>query len=228
MPKKFGAMHDVILFYCKDYGVWGFANPWKPLLQEEIESKFPNVDKMGRRWKDDSAHIWGIPFDAKRPNLCYEWRGFTNPDNKCWRFMKSRLEEEYQKGNFVIIMKNGKRKLQRRMYADTYRGERMDDFWDDILIPLGRKKVGYPTTHPEAPRPLRADHQGEHKRGGHRARPVLRLRHHVRGRRKTGQAVGRHRHLGQGTQGGHRPAPNGGIPCRAERAETARPADNER
>ena len=150
MPKKFGAMHDVILFYCKDYSAWEFTNPWKPLLQEEIESKFPNVDEMGRRWKDDSAHIWGIPFDAKRPNLCYEWRGFTNPDNKCWRFMKSRLEEEYQKGNFVIIMKNGKRKLQRRMYADTYRGERMDDFWDDILIPLGREKVGYPTQKPLA------------------------------------------------------------------------------
>ena len=66
IPKKFGAMHDNILFYCKNYNTWSFTNPWKPVLQEEIESKFPNVDEFGRRWKDDSAHIWGIPFDALR------------------------------------------------------------------------------------------------------------------------------------------------------------------
>ena len=63
--------------------------------------------------------------------------------------MKSRLEEEYQKGNFVIISdKKGKKKLQRRMYADTYRGERMSDLWNDITPPLGKKKVGYPTQKP--------------------------------------------------------------------------------
>lgn len=147
-PKKLGPEHDVILFYCKDERIWKFVNPKKPLTKDEVNYKFNQIGDNGRRWMDDSAHIFCSPGLGARPNLCYNWRGFTNPHPSGWRLSKKRLEEEYLKGNIVIIMKNGKKKIQRRIYEDQYSGTNMGDLWDDILLTLGKENLGYPTQKP--------------------------------------------------------------------------------
>ena len=152
-PKRLGPEHDVLLFYCKNRRKWKFPNPKKPLTKEMAEKRFPNKDEQsGRRWKDDSAHIFCSPGLGARPNLCYTWRGFTNPHPSGWRLSKKRLEEEYTKGNIVIITdrKTGKQKLQRRIYKDQYAGENLGDVWDDILPVLGNEDLGYPTQKPLA------------------------------------------------------------------------------
>ena len=82
-----------------------------------------------------------------RPNLCYEWNGFVNPHPSGWRLSRERLEEEYEKGNFVILP-NGK--LQRRKYEEDYRGSTFGNFWDDINFVLGKESVSYPTQKPLA------------------------------------------------------------------------------
>ena len=150
-PKKLGPIHDVILFYCKDNSKWIFVNPKKKLSKEELSSKFTNVDKNGDRWMDDSSHIFCSQGLGPRPNLCYEWKGFKNPHPSGWRLSKKRLEEEYKKGNMVIIKnKNGKNKIQRRIYEKDYKGENMVDLWEDVLPALGNEKMGYPTQKPLA------------------------------------------------------------------------------
>lgn len=80
-----------------------------------------------------------------RPNLCYEWRGFTNPHPSGWRLSKERLEEEYLKGN-IIIRPNSK--LERRSYESDYRGEPIGNLWTDILPAAGDERIGYPTQKP--------------------------------------------------------------------------------
>jgi DNA modification methylase len=138
--KKFGANTDTIFFYTKSDDFY-FNN--KVVVKND--EKFNKVDKNGRRY------YTGIPiFRSKsmgpRPNLCYEWRGFSSPYSSGWRLSKERLEEEYQKGNVVI--KDGK--LERRKYEDEYEGVPLDNNWIDIPRAIGKEATGYPTQKPLA------------------------------------------------------------------------------
>ena len=144
-PKSWGSTLDTILFY----GKTGKArvDPFRELTEEESEAKFNLVDENGRRYYDDSAHIWSSPNMGARPNLCYEWRGYTNPHPSGWRLSKERLEEEYQKGNIVILPSG---KLQRRKYQDEFRGAARGDLWTDVNPPSGRERTGYATQKPLA------------------------------------------------------------------------------
>ncbi len=167
-PRKLGSNHDVILFYAKNSRKSIFNIPKITVnldTEEKIREEFPNVDSDGRRWKDNSAHIFRSRSQGARPNLCYEWRGFKNPYPTGWRLSKDRLEEEYQKGNFSIDLiekkitkklANGKtikktiskRKLTRKIYFDSYKGENMGDIWADIGNVKGNEDLGYPTQKP--------------------------------------------------------------------------------
>lgn len=85
---------------------------------------------------------------GSRPNLCYEWRGFKNPNPSGWTMSKERLESEYQKGNFVI--KDNGKKLERRKYIEDYKGMPIGNLWSDILPPSAKERTGYPTQKPLA------------------------------------------------------------------------------
>ena len=142
--KSWGRITDAILYYAKSNDAP--IAPFVPLTKEEREAKFNCIDDMGRRYYDDSAHIWRTPNMGSRPNLCYKWRGFKNQSPAGWRLSKERLEEEYQKGNMVILP-NGK--LQRRKYESDYVGAPYGNLWSDIdPIFGGSEKVGYPTQKP--------------------------------------------------------------------------------
>ena len=144
-PKQWGSITDTILFYARSPKTP--IRPYRELTDRDAESKFPLIDKDGRRYYDDSSHIFNSPGMGKRPNQCYEWRGFRNPHPSGWRLIKERLEEEYQKGN-IVIRKDGK--LERRKYQDDFRGTPIGNFWDDIPPALGDERQGYPTQKPLA------------------------------------------------------------------------------
>ncbi len=128
-PKQWGSITDTILFYARSPETP--IRPYLELTNKDVEAKFPLVDQDGRRYYDDSAHIWNSPGMGARPNQCYEWRGFRNPHPSGWRLIKERLEEEYQKGN-IVIREDGK--LERRKYQDDFRGTPAGNFWGDILV----------------------------------------------------------------------------------------------
>lgn len=144
-PKQWGRLTDTILYYSKTKQTT--VRPFPTLSVEEREAKFNLIDKKGRRYYDDSAHIWRTPNMGERPNLCYKWRGFENPHPAGWRLSKKLLEKEYQKGNFVIS--NGK--LQRRKYESDYVGAPLGNLWTDIEpVFSGKESLGYPTQKPLA------------------------------------------------------------------------------
>ncbi len=142
-PRRWGNTSDTILFYAKSDAVR--VRPFRPLTAEESNERYPLTDENGRRYYDDSSHIWSTPNMGARPNLCYEWRGFTNPHPSGWRLSRERLEAEYQKGNFVILP-NGR--LQRRKYEDDDRGAAIGSMWYDINPAMGRERTGYATQKP--------------------------------------------------------------------------------
>ena len=140
---RWGNNADILLFYAASRST--SLRPERELTESEILEKFKRIDENGRRYYDDSAHIWSSPNMGARPNLCYEWRGFVNPHPSGWRLSKERLEEEYQKGN-IVIRPDGK--LERRKYLKDYKGASYGNIWDDILPAAGEERTGYPTQKP--------------------------------------------------------------------------------
>ena len=147
--KKWGVNTDSILMYTKNNAY--YLAPYIAFSQEDqeqITEKFKHIDeKTNRKYYDDSAHIWRTPNMGARPRLCYEWRGFRNPHPSGWRLSKERMEEEYQKGNFVIKSDGS---LQRRKYAEDYLGTPIGNLWTDINPPSGKENTNYPTQKPLA------------------------------------------------------------------------------
>ncbi|NIZ40360.1 DNA methyltransferase [Entomospira entomophila] len=142
--KKFGANTDSILFYTKSNSF--YLKNTIELTADEIMQKFNKVDEQGRRYHT------GIPFFRSRtmgdrPNLCYEWRGFTNPHSSGWRLKREELEAEYQNGK-VVITEDGK--LERRQYSDSYAGKPLDNNWVDIPRIGKNEDTGYRTQKPLA------------------------------------------------------------------------------
>ena len=143
--------HFAKSFYSTDF--WSKLNFWSKaeLTEEERNAKFDKVDEDGRRYYDDSAHIWSTPNMGARPNLCYEWKGFRNPHPSGWRLAKERMDEEYAKGNFVILP-NGR--LQRRKYENDWRGASVGNLWAHEDVPSVQdgdpEDTGYPTQKPQA------------------------------------------------------------------------------
>lgn len=145
-PKQWGRMTDTLLYYAKTNKTP--VLPYLILTEEARRSKFNLIDERGKRYYDDSAHIWNSPGMGVRPNLCYKWRGFENPHPTGWRLSKERLEEEYQKGN-IVILPNGR--LQRRKYESEFRGTPLGNLWTDVPPVFGGgEKLGYPTQKPLA------------------------------------------------------------------------------
>ena len=149
-PKKWGRSKDNILYYVKSKSTT--VLPYKPLSDNEATEKFVHRDEKGRYFTKGLT-LFRRPSQGARPNLCYEWRGFSNKHPAGWCLSKERLEEEYQKGNVVIITnRQGKRILERRKYEHDYPGAFADDIWTEITNLTGsdRELTGYPTQKPLA------------------------------------------------------------------------------
>ena len=142
-PKTWGVHNDNILFYTG--GSETRVAPFRQLSEQEARTRFPKVDDQGRRYTT-IAHFSGRNM-GDRPNLCYTWRGFTNPHPSGWRVSKERLEEEYRLGK-VVIREDGK--LERRRFYDPNVGVRIGNLWFDIKPPEGEELTDYPTQKPLA------------------------------------------------------------------------------
>jgi site-specific DNA-methyltransferase (adenine-specific) len=138
--KKYGASHDVILFYKKDESAtWnGSFLPHRP---EYIEQFYKYSEPDGRRYRLISC----INPHPNRPNLTYEWKGVT----KVWKYTRERMRRMDEEG-LLVYSKNGI--PQYKGYLDKMRGAPAQDVWTDIppLMGSAQERLGYPTQKPEA------------------------------------------------------------------------------
>ena len=139
--KSWGRHNDTLLFYTLSSKTR--VRPFRTISEDEAKERFPRLDSKGRRFTY-IAHFRGKNM-GPRPNLCYEWRGFTNPHPSGWRISKQRLEDEYSRGA-VVIKENGK--LERRRYYDPSIGVRVSNLWFDIPPITKSEDTGYPTQKP--------------------------------------------------------------------------------
>lgn len=138
--KKYGASHDVILFYKRNHDVvWNGS--FIPHREEYLTQFYRFNEPDGRRYRLISC----INPNPDRPNLTYDWKGVT----KVWKFTRERMQQMDEDG-LLVYSRNGI--PQYKGYLDNMKGTPTQDIWTDIppLMGSAQERLGYPTQKPEA------------------------------------------------------------------------------
>ena len=145
--KQFGVTTDSIYWYCR--GDEYTFNPEYSLEDENtkryIRERFIYQDEDGRQYMKSP-----LVNSLYRPNLKYDFHGVESPYNG-WLYKKEKLEELY-KNDELVMPKNGKGRIYRKIYLDSYEGQLIQNIWLDIPIvnPMAKERVDYATQKPEA------------------------------------------------------------------------------
>jgi len=146
-PKRFGRIHDVLLFYSKDAQQVKFNPVYLPYSRSYLSAEF-RQDENGRWYKcEDLTAPWHggeggrFQFHGRRPGA-----------NRMWRLSKEAMESLWQQGR-IKCGDDGKPLLRGHIvYLDEKRGMPAQDWWDDLLRVgnTSSERLGYPTQKPEA------------------------------------------------------------------------------
>lgn len=141
--KNYGNSTDAILFYTKTQNYTFRGDAIKlPFSKEYIEKKYNHIDNKGRYQRRSPFRPIGL---GARPNLCYTYKGFVNPNPSGWTVSKNRLEEIDKEGDLEII---GDNKIYRTLRPEKTIGIPINNFWGDVSQVMGKQKTGYPTQKP--------------------------------------------------------------------------------
>lgn len=144
--QRFSPFTDTLFYYVKsDAAKLHLDRIRTPLSAEAIEKKYPYADAHGPY--ADGPILRSASMGA-RPNLVYEYKGFT-PGPAGWRVERERLEEIDRKGDLNWTGTGVRRKLRP---TDIEKGQPIGSFWGDIppINSQAQERLGYPTQKPEA------------------------------------------------------------------------------
>ncbi len=141
--KKWAAIHDTIFYYSKSTkGLWN--NVFTEYDKSYLDNFYNRSDSRGIYRLD---HIIRSETMGLRPNLTYEFKGFTPPFG--WRVLKEKLLK-LDKDDRIEWSKTGRPYLKR--YLSEQKGTPIKSIITDIppLSAQSAEKLGYPTQKPEA------------------------------------------------------------------------------
>jgi len=149
--KRWGPIHDVILFYTKsDTYLWN--NSYQEYSDEYIQRyfKFDDNDGRGRYWTGDITGSGVRTGDTGLP-----WRGFDpTPKGRHWAYLRADLDAlDTDRRIYWPPTQGAWPKLKR--YLDEAKGVPVQDIISDIasMVTMGaskREALGYPTQKPLA------------------------------------------------------------------------------
>lgn len=141
-PRHFGRCSDSLFWYSKTDEFQFNSNAIKiPYSEEYLEDNFPHWDSKGRYKRRNPFRPPGL---GPRPNLCYEYKGFTPPHPSGWTAQKSTLQAIDAKGDLEITPDG---KIYRKQRPE---GMLPNNIWTDIPQAAGNERLGYPTQKPLA------------------------------------------------------------------------------
>ena len=143
--KQFGVVSDSIFFYTKSKNYFFDDKRIRQQISEdEIIVKYPKIDDKGRYYE---YPILRSASKGARPNLVYEYKGFT-PPYFGWVTVKEKLTEIDERGD-LGWRPNGQ--PYRKFRPDEDPGQMINNIWDDILRIQSNsgEAIGYPTQKPE-------------------------------------------------------------------------------
>ena len=141
--KRFGIVHDSILFYSKgDKRTWNIQRV--PLKESYIDSHFRNIDESGRKFKMADALGKG-----QGPSRRFGNRVIDPPAGTHWRWSQERIDELMEQGK-IAFTKSGTPAM--KIYLDEVEGAAIHSIWTDVypVNPQADERLGYDTQKPEA------------------------------------------------------------------------------
>lgn len=145
--KQFGITNDTIYWYCKgdNYVFNAEYSIEDENTQNYIKERFVYDDGDGRKYMKSP-----LVNSLFRPNLKYVFMGINPPENG-WLYKKSRMQELHD-NNELVIPDDPNSRIYRKIYADKYKGQLIQNIWLDIPIvnPMAKERLDYATQKPEA------------------------------------------------------------------------------
>jgi adenine-specific DNA-methyltransferase len=141
--KRFGIVHDSILFYSKgDKRTWNIQRV--PLKESYIDSHFRNIDESGRKFKMADALGKG-----QGPSRRFGNRVIDPPAGTHWRWSQERIDELMEQGK-IAFTKSGTPAM--KIYLDEVEGAAIHSIWTDVypVNPQADERLGYDTQKPES------------------------------------------------------------------------------
>ncbi len=143
--KRYGPVHDVILFYGRS-GDTQWIGGHEAYDAAYIKQRFARGDE--RPWKDADLTGSGV----RHGETGEVWRGFdVTAKGRHWGYPPSELDKLDEAG--LIYWPEKKRGWPRfKKYLDTAKGVPLQDVWTDIfpINSQAQERLGYPTQKPEA------------------------------------------------------------------------------
>ncbi len=143
--KNLGIATDTIYWYSKSNNYFFDEKAAREQLQNgELAKKYPYFDEKGRYYQ--GPIIRGASMGA-RPNLVYEYKGFT-PKEYGWRMTKEKLIELDKNGDLGW---SSNKMPFRKLRPINDKGNPIYNFWNDInrIYSNSSESIGYPTQKPE-------------------------------------------------------------------------------
>ena len=145
-PKRYGRIHDVLLYYAKEAKQVFFSPVYTDYRPEYLKSEF----------KQDSDGHWYKLEDLTAPyrggsSGRFEFHGRIPGPTRMWRLNEDEMGKLWQAGR-IKKGKDGKPLLRGQIvYLKEKKGMPVQDWWDDILRVgnTSRERLGYPTQKPE-------------------------------------------------------------------------------
>jgi site-specific DNA-methyltransferase (adenine-specific) len=144
--RRFGWSTDTILFYTKsDKYQFYPERVRKPVSEEEMIERNTHSDERGPYY---SGPLLRSASMGPRPNLVYEYKGFT-PGPEGWRMTKNKLEELDARGDMFWTASGIPR---RKVRPQENPSNQIDNLWNDIdaIGSQAQERLGYPTQKPIA------------------------------------------------------------------------------
>jgi adenine-specific DNA-methyltransferase len=147
LTDQFGVTNDSMLLYAKggDHVFNAIYSRDDDNTQKYLRERFIFDDGDGRKYMKSP-----LVNPLLRPNLRYVFHG-VEPPATGWLYSQTRMQEMLEKKE--LVMPEGKKgRIYRKIYADTYPGQVIQNIWTDIPIvnPMATERVDYPTQKPEA------------------------------------------------------------------------------
>jgi DNA modification methylase len=140
--KRFAHVHDTLLYYAKTQPTW---NPqYVPHSEEYVRKFYRYEDPVRGPYRLD--HIIRSATMGPRPNLVYEYKGYTPPWG--WRVKREKLEALDRDGR-VAWSSTGRPYLKR--FLNEMSGTLVSSIWTDILPVQAHsaERLGFQTQKPE-------------------------------------------------------------------------------
>lgn len=144
VQKKWGEVHETVFFYSRNRDRFIWNQVTRRLDPEYVSEMYRYVEpETGRRYRLSDVTA---PASRASRGQVYVWRGYTLSSTRCWVYAKEKMENLHAKG-LLVYSPEGYPSIKR--YLDTNEGEKIPDWWEDVMPSLGNEMLGYPTQKPE-------------------------------------------------------------------------------